>query len=140
MSRTIPLGLTELAYERSGVHSRSDASPEILKVLRYTPTTVVCRRGSGEIRFNLDDGSERGGRYGDRASVVTAATLSEIARFKLEEQLRVSAYKLEGLARKVAHADRRGMKVFAVERRLDSIKVALLAVENMLTIEPGEER
>ncbi len=133
----IPPGLAELAYEQhtTGYNSRN-SPPQILKVLRYTATQVVCREGeSGEKRFNLDTGAERGGNYGSRAHPVTPAVLEGIACARLDGQIRTVAYKLEDLSRKLAHQDRRGTPMHVLESRLQSIKVALIAVEAMLAPE-----
>jgi hypothetical protein len=52
---------------------------QIVKVLRYTAKQVVCALGNGgEVRFNLDDGSERGGNYGSRAYAVTPEVLEKL--------------------------------------------------------------
>jgi hypothetical protein len=141
LTKGIPPGQTKLAYtRRSSTFSLGDSNIQILKVLRYTATQVVCESGTGEIRFNLDDGSERGGNYGSKAEVVSERILDGMLRNKLEGELRGLGYKLEELARKMAHANRDRMSTAAIKNRIELTKAAITGVESMIACGEHEER
>lgn len=135
----IPLGLKQLAYYRG-----RNGALAIIDIVRYTATQVVTKRtpDSPEVRFNLKTGFMVGASdpYYHRVRPVTADVHDEIARYALEADIQSHGYKLEELGRKLAHTDRTGMSTAAMESRVAKLKVAVIAVQSMINIEPSEER
>lgn len=104
----------QLAYH-AGV-GRAYHAPEIVHVVRRTPTQVVCKTRTGqEVRFHIKDGCQVGGRYGARADPVTPEVMDEIQRYRYAGAIQSKCYAIEDAVRKLAHHPRKEQAAVALQ-------------------------
>lgn len=134
---SIPLGQIELALH-VGHHTRNP--PQILKVVKYTATQVVCAHEgtNSELRFRLADGYRVGGGLTQRVEPVTAETHELVRWHRADNQVRNAAYAIEEMARKLAHKERRALPSSAVRRQLAALMSMKLGLEEFLKDEPSK--
>lgn len=127
---SIPPGQTRLAYLRRTASFSLNDTTEIVDVVKYTAKQVVCRVGKGEVRFNLEDGSERGGEYGSRVAVLTSEILERIEHSRIEGQIRHRARLVGEKMQKLANGDRRRLPL----EEMKAIRLALQEMDEKATL------